>query len=111
MGLKGYRLWATGQLDSTCRAPPREWRPYVLAPPADSVAWRFRWERMIQSTVTHQLADMGGDTVGGCVVVGGDAEIDAAVDAFVVGLYSLPGDVRLVTWIICMPDLSGLYLR
>jgi hypothetical protein len=23
MGLKGYRLWATGQLDSTCRAPPR----------------------------------------------------------------------------------------
>jgi hypothetical protein len=22
MGLKGYRLWATGQLDSTCRAPP-----------------------------------------------------------------------------------------
>jgi hypothetical protein len=25
MGLKGYRLWATGQLDSTCRAPPRWW--------------------------------------------------------------------------------------
>jgi hypothetical protein len=24
MGLKGYRLWAMGQLDSTCRAPPRE---------------------------------------------------------------------------------------
>jgi hypothetical protein len=24
MGLKGYRLWATVQLDSTCRAPPRE---------------------------------------------------------------------------------------
>jgi hypothetical protein len=23
MGLKGYRLWATCQLDSTCRAPPR----------------------------------------------------------------------------------------
>jgi hypothetical protein len=23
MGLKGYRLWATGHLDSTCRAPPR----------------------------------------------------------------------------------------
>jgi hypothetical protein len=22
MGLKGYRLWATGQIDSTCRAPP-----------------------------------------------------------------------------------------
>jgi serine/threonine-protein kinase haspin len=26
-----------------------------------------------------------------------------------VGLHSLPG-VRLVTWIICMTDLSGLYL-
>jgi hypothetical protein len=24
MGLKGYRLWDMGQLDSTCRAPPRE---------------------------------------------------------------------------------------
>jgi hypothetical protein len=23
MGLKGYRLWVMGQLDSTCRAPPR----------------------------------------------------------------------------------------
>jgi hypothetical protein len=23
MGLKCYRLWAMGQLDSTCRAPPR----------------------------------------------------------------------------------------
>jgi hypothetical protein len=23
MGLKGYWLWATSQLDSTCRAPPR----------------------------------------------------------------------------------------
>jgi hypothetical protein len=22
MGLKGYRLWDMGQLDSTCRAPP-----------------------------------------------------------------------------------------
>jgi hypothetical protein len=23
MGLKGYRLWAMGPLDSICRAPPR----------------------------------------------------------------------------------------
>jgi hypothetical protein len=23
MGLKGYKLWVMGQLDSTCRAPPR----------------------------------------------------------------------------------------
>jgi hypothetical protein len=22
MGLKGYRLWVMGKLDSTCRAPP-----------------------------------------------------------------------------------------
>jgi hypothetical protein len=26
MGLKGYRLWVMGQLDSTCRAPPRRER-------------------------------------------------------------------------------------
>jgi hypothetical protein len=26
MGLKGYRLWIMGQLDSTCRAPPRRLR-------------------------------------------------------------------------------------
>jgi hypothetical protein len=25
MGLKGYRLWVMGQLDSTCSAPPRDW--------------------------------------------------------------------------------------
>jgi hypothetical protein len=24
MGLKGYRLWVMGQLDSTCSAPPEE---------------------------------------------------------------------------------------
>jgi hypothetical protein len=24
MGLKGYRLWVMGQLDSTCSAPPRQ---------------------------------------------------------------------------------------
>jgi hypothetical protein len=27
MGLKGYRLWVMGQLDSTCSAPPRDVRP------------------------------------------------------------------------------------
>jgi hypothetical protein len=31
MGLKGYRLWAMGQLDSTCRAPPHP-RVLVLYP-------------------------------------------------------------------------------
>jgi hypothetical protein len=29
MGLKGYRLWVMGQLDSTCRAPPRDGRQRV----------------------------------------------------------------------------------
>jgi hypothetical protein len=38
MGLKGYRLWVMGQLDSTCRAPPRENRraQQRLTPAADS---------------------------------------------------------------------------
>jgi hypothetical protein len=35
MGLKGYRLWAMGQLDSTCRAPPR------TAPRAATLPLRF----------------------------------------------------------------------
>ena len=30
MGLKGYRLWVMGQLDSTCRAPPLN-QPHVVA--------------------------------------------------------------------------------
>jgi hypothetical protein len=33
MGLKGFRLWAMGQLDSTCRAPPR--CPPTLPCPSD----------------------------------------------------------------------------
>ena len=31
MGLKGYRLRAMGQLDSTCRAPPRRRRVHPVA--------------------------------------------------------------------------------
>jgi hypothetical protein len=31
MGLKGYRLWGMGQLDSTCRAPPRPVPPPAAA--------------------------------------------------------------------------------
>jgi hypothetical protein len=49
----------------------------------DPTLWKFRWERLIQRSVSSALAENGGDTFGGCVVVGGDAEIDAAVDAFV----------------------------
>ena len=54
----------------------------------DPALWRFRWERLIQRSVSSALAENGGDTFGGCVVVGGDAEIDAAVDAFVARLDS-----------------------
>ena len=52
----------------------------------DPALWRFRWERLIQRSVSSALAENGGDTFGGCVVVGGDAEVDAAVDAFVARL-------------------------
>mmetsp|Transcript_494 Transcript_494/g.1145 ORF Transcript_494/g.1145 Transcript_494/m.1145 type:complete len:503 (-) Transcript_494:139-1647(-) len=58
--------------------------PVMLAPAqSDGASWTFHWDRLIQSTVSAQLNEMGGDTIGGCVVVGGDAEVDAAVDAFV----------------------------
>jgi hypothetical protein len=36
MGLKGYRLWDMGQLDSTCRAPPRLPRSSARARPTPS---------------------------------------------------------------------------
>jgi hypothetical protein len=32
MGLKGYRLWGMGQLDSTCRSPPRRATACVAVP-------------------------------------------------------------------------------
>jgi hypothetical protein len=39
MGLKGYRLWDMGQLESTCRAPPRESLLYLsTAASSDSTA-------------------------------------------------------------------------
>ena len=38
---------------------------------------------MIQRSVSSALSEYGGDTIGGCVVVGGDAEIDDKVDYFV----------------------------
>jgi hypothetical protein len=36
MGLKGYRLWVVGQLDSTCSASPGEVR-LVLLPETSSI--------------------------------------------------------------------------
>jgi hypothetical protein len=39
MGLKGYRLWVMGQLDSTCRAPPQG--PFASRPETPrSPPWR-----------------------------------------------------------------------
>jgi hypothetical protein len=38
MGLKGYMLWVMGQLDSTCRAPPRNSCPTQTAAPTPSNA-------------------------------------------------------------------------
>jgi hypothetical protein len=50
----------------------------------DRALWAFKWERLIASSVSLELAEHGGDTHGGCVVQGGgDAEVDAAVDDFV----------------------------
>jgi hypothetical protein len=43
MGLKGYRLWVMGQLDSTCSAPPWCTRSapssLTVAQMAESVGW------------------------------------------------------------------------
>ena len=72
-------------LHTFSRALYGDLHPQALASDVDfdEALWKFRWERLIQSAVSHQLAEMGGDTVGGCVVVGGDADVDADVDAFV----------------------------
>jgi hypothetical protein len=72
-------------LHTFSRALYGDLHPQALASDVDfdEALWKFRWERLIQSAVSHQLAEMGGDTVGGCVVVGGDADVDAEVDAFV----------------------------
>ena len=49
----------------------------------DPLLWKFRWERLIQRSVSNSLQEYGGDTFGGCVVVGGDADVDESVNAFV----------------------------
>jgi hypothetical protein len=40
MGLNGYRLWAMGQLDSTCRAP--QWVERLLGCPSRSLT-AMKW--------------------------------------------------------------------
>jgi hypothetical protein len=53
MGLKGYRLWAMGQLDSTCRAPPRVVRVVDVGRDvvAHAVALQVAFERQILKPV------------------------------------------------------------
>jgi hypothetical protein len=58
--------------------------PIAMAKETSLPEMTFRWERMIQNTVQAQLADAGGgDTIGGCIVAGGDAEVSAALDALI----------------------------
>jgi hypothetical protein len=60
MGLKGYRLWAMGQLDSTCRAPPRVMsvsrsEQAVRDDNPRSVALQVEFERQILKPVFHLI--------------------------------------------------------
>jgi hypothetical protein len=59
MGLRGYRLWAMGQRDSTCRAPPREhWMAVRHMPSlrhARSVALQVAFERQTLKPVFHLI--------------------------------------------------------
>jgi hypothetical protein len=74
MGLKGYRLWVMGQLDSTCRAPPRRTRRTAQpragtraawAPPVGGLAQVLRGVRAVEEArhahegEDHQLASRG----------------------------------------------------
>jgi hypothetical protein len=78
MGLKGYRLWAMGQLDSTCRAPPRaappsapprrsgtnlHLKPQTLKPVshligsrAETGRFQARWVNRVQLAPPHHVA-------------------------------------------------------
>jgi hypothetical protein len=44
MDLKGYRLWVMGQLDSTCRAPPRAREVPLLLALVHAVAAQIEFE-------------------------------------------------------------------
>jgi hypothetical protein len=66
MGLKGCRLWVMGQLDSTCRAPPRGFPLRQRARRAEArdvqhvlrtraVALQVEFERQILKPVFHLI--------------------------------------------------------
>ena len=57
--------------------------PVALAPEVDPALYAFQWDRLIANSVSHQLAEMGGHRGRVRGARGGDAEVDAAVDAFV----------------------------
>jgi hypothetical protein len=110
--LKGYRLWGMGQLDSTCRAPPR--RPGCV--------WRARGRASRGAVVERVIIRRAKAVVGAIIFRRGWRDVDAVLgeqrlqvsDAHLglsraraqvcekvrwVGLHSLPG-VRLVTWTV-----------
>jgi hypothetical protein len=57
MGLKGYRLWVMGQLDSMCSAPPHILRAAGTRPglPARGVALQAAFERQTLKPVFHLI--------------------------------------------------------
>jgi hypothetical protein len=42
MGLKVYRLWVMGQLDSTCRAPPWPHMGFKHCPVSESQTYQYK---------------------------------------------------------------------
>jgi hypothetical protein len=78
MGLKGYRLWDMGQLDSTCRAPPRgsgaqvdptgkqqTLKPTRISSNVRVKGWvtkpggAFKYQRQVNSTAGHSPTTRG----------------------------------------------------
>jgi hypothetical protein len=62
MGLKGYRLWVMGQLDSTCRAPPRVHGDALPEAPPERL--RRRVARTSKTNVKQQTLKPGYHFVG-----------------------------------------------
>jgi hypothetical protein len=61
MGLKGYRLWVMGQLDSTCRAPPQQVHcvPLLAQVPAqDAVTGRAQYLDPPRPHLTQPVDDV-----------------------------------------------------
>jgi hypothetical protein len=71
MGLKGYRLWDMGQLDSTCSAPPRRRQQ----------PRRVRIKRPVHTAVMQQRLHDGAAHIKGL-----PAAVSQAVDVVVLGV-------------------------